>query len=464
MTNIKTAGNTVKSFSKLYVICLILFALLSILSFAFLMIGIFGEHRKLIFLAGIWWSGWGSILGLTALPIGYATEIITGGAKGSMHRYVRWVLSTFLLTGACVSLFSLSIPSGKINPQTLLPLILMAIILSVLGTLPFFRVCVGFITFAIFIIHILALFLPVDFGNVVRDKVNDACFFVVAPKRVCITYESLKQGKIEFFRKDGKPKVWYYRKEDGTFDFFNGECRHPTYEVELKPVTREVIPLIEEQLKKEEQARQEHIEQEEQSRQKHIELERIRQEEVRQEQNRQEQVRLEKLKEERIKQEQIEKEHLRQKQLKKEQLDREEALRSDLMKPSVYMIEKKLGRFGSGLKAHLHRLDVLDDRTIRVTLLIENDTGSDVWIKMKEPDGCVVLLDNLGNRYNPKAPIEAYYTCRLPYNNNWLQLDFEPLKRNVGYLRFQGLMIAVWDGGYEHGKIKFEYTLMPANR
>ena len=128
------------------------------------------------------------------------------------------------------------------------------------------------------------------------------------------------------------------------------------------------------------------------------------------------------------------------------------------------MIEKKLGRFGSGLKAHLHRIDVLDDRTICITLLIENDTGGDVWIKMKEPDGCVVLLDNLGNRYNPKAPIEAYYTCRLPYNSTWLTLDFEPLKRNVKYLNFQGFMIAVWDGGYEQGKIKFEYTMTPANR
>ena len=454
MANFKTVGNTVKSYSKLYVICLVLFASLSILSFAFLMIGIFGEHRKLIFLAGIWWSGWGSILGLTALPIGYATEIITGGAKGSLNRYVRWVLSTFLLTGACVSLFSLSIPSGKINPQTLIPLILMAFILSVLGLLPFFRAFTGLVTFSIFIIHILALFLPVDLGSVVREKINDACFFVVAPKRVSITHELIKNGEIEFFRKDGKPKIWYYMKEDGAFDLFNGEGHHPTYEVKLEPVTREIISLIEEQLDKEEKTRQAKIEQE-----------RIRQEQARQEQLRQEQ---ERIKQEQLKMEQLRREQLKQEQIIKEQkekLDREEASRKDLIKPGVFMIEEKLGRFGGGLKAYLHRVDILeDDRTIRVTLLIENDTGSDVWIKMKEPDGCVVLLDNLGKRYNPKAPIEAYYTCKLPYNSTWLTLDFEPLKRNVKYLNFQGFMIAVWDGGYEQGKIKFEYTMTPANR
>lgn len=128
------------------------------------------------------------------------------------------------------------------------------------------------------------------------------------------------------------------------------------------------------------------------------------------------------------------------------------------------MTEEKLGRFGSGLKAYLHRVDILDDRTIRVTLFIENDTRSDAWIKMREPDGCFVVLDNLGNRYSPKAPIEAYYACRLPNNRIWLQIDFEPLKRNVGYLRFQGIMVATWDGGCEHGRIKFEYTLKPTDR
>lgn len=417
MSNFKTVGNTVKSCSKFYIFCLILFASLSLLSFVLLVMGIFSESRKLVFVSGLWFAGWGSVLGFTALPFGFATEMITGGAKGSMHRFVRWVLSTFLLTGACVSLFSWIIPSGKINPETLIPLILMIIILGVLGLLPFFRALTGFVTFSIFIVHLLTIFLPVDLGGVVREKINDVCFFVVAPKRVSITREQIKKGEIEFFRKDGKPKIWCYMKEDGTFDLFNGDGYHPTYEVKLKPVTRGIISLIEKQLDNEENARQA----------------KIKQERIRQEQGRLEQ--------------------------QKEQLDREESSRKDLMKPDVYMIEKKLGRFGSGLKAYLHRVDILDDRTIRVTLLIENDTRSDVWVKLREPEGCFVVFDNLGNRYSPKVPIEEYYTCRLPNNRIWLQIDFEPLKRNVGYLRFQGIITATWDGSYEHGKIKFEYTL-----
>lgn len=472
MASVTTVANTMKSYSKLYLGFLISFALLSMLSFAFLLIGIFGEHRQLIFLAGIWWSGWGSILGLTALPIGFAAEIITGGVKGSMHRYIRWVFSTFLLTGASISLLSLYVPSGKINPQTLIPLILMGVILGVLGHWKLFRVFAHLLIFVIFIAHILTIFLPVDFGNVVREKINDACFFMVAPKRVCITYESLKQGEIELFRKDGKPEVWYYRKEDGAFDFFDGEGCHPVYEVELEPLTREIVPLVEEQLKREEEARHAQIEQEhlkhEEAKQEQLRQEQLRQEQLRQEQAKKEQLEQERLKQEQLKQEQLRQEQLRQEQIKKEQkdqLDREEASRKDLIKPGVYMIEKKLGRFGSGLKTHLHRVDILDDRTIRVTFLIENDTGSDVWIKMKEPDGYIVLVDNQGNRYNPKKPIEPHYYCQLQYDGFWITLDFVPLKRNVTSLTLQGLFYAEWSGYYYgYGECKFEYTLTSARR
>lgn len=129
MAHVKTVGNTVKSYSKLYIICLISFALLSVLSFVFLLLGILGERKSLLVFAGIWWAGWGSILGLAALPIGITIEIITGGVKGGVHRYVRWVLSIFLLTGACISLFSMSIPNEKVTSQTLFPLIFMVIIL-----------------------------------------------------------------------------------------------------------------------------------------------------------------------------------------------------------------------------------------------------------------------------------------------------------------------------------------------
>ena len=455
----------VTSYSKLYVISLVVFGLLSVFSFVILLAGIFCESRTLIFLSGIGFSGFGSILGFLALPIGFVTELITGGVKGSLNRHVRWVLSTFLLTGACVSLFSLSIPSGKINPQTLLPLMLMAVVLSVIGLLPFFRAFTGLITLGVFIIHIASLFLPINMGMMMQEKISDVCFFLVAPKRITVTYESMKKGEIEFFRKDGKPKVWYYKKENGTFELFNGEGHHPTYDANLRPVTQEIITIIEKQLYKEEKERQEKIEQ---ARQAQIKFEQLRQEKLRQEQVKKEQLEQERLKQEQIKQEQLEQERRTQEQIKKEQkeqLDREEASRKDLMKPGVYMLEEKLGRFGRHLTAYLHRVDILDnDRTIRVTLLIENDTRSNAWIRLKEPYGCFVVLDNLGNRYSPKTPFEEYYTCWLPTNRVWIQLDFEPLRRNVKYLRFDGLMIATWDYGDKDGKVKFEYTLKPTDR
>lgn len=58
------------------------------------------------------------------------------------------------------------------------------------------------------------------------------------PKR--ITFTSLDE--VEFFDSiSGKPKIWYYRDNEGSFEFFNGSGFHPTYNVELKPVTTEII-------------------------------------------------------------------------------------------------------------------------------------------------------------------------------------------------------------------------------
>ena len=213
----------VTSYSKLYVISLVVFGLLSVFRLSFCWRGSFCESRTLIFLSGIGFSGFGSILGFLALPIGFVTELITGGVKGSLNRHVRWVLSTFLLTGACVSLFSLSIPSGKINPQTLLPLMLMAVVLSVIGLLPFFRAFTGLITLGVFIIHIASLFFANKHGNDDAGKDKRCLLFLVAPKRITVTYESMKKGEIEFFRKDGKPKVWYYKKRMARLSFSMGK-------------------------------------------------------------------------------------------------------------------------------------------------------------------------------------------------------------------------------------------------
>lgn len=200
----------------------------------------------------------------------------------------------------------------------------MAVILSVLGILPFFRVFTGSITFVAFIIHIVSLFLPVNIGTAIQEKISDACFYVVAPKRVTISYESIKKGEVEFFRKDGKPKVWYYKKEDGTFELFNGEGHHPTYEVKLKPVTREIITIIEKQLDKDEKERQAKIEQE-----------CIRQKQARQEQ---------------AKKEELEREILNKEKQKKEQLDREETSRKDLIKPGIYNDRGKTRAFWEWFK------------------------------------------------------------------------------------------------------------------
>ena len=58
------------------------------------------------------------------------------------------------------------------------------------------------------------------------------------PKR--ITFTSLEG--VEFFDTiSGKPKTWYYRDNEGSFEFFDGPGFHSTYNVQLKPVTTEII-------------------------------------------------------------------------------------------------------------------------------------------------------------------------------------------------------------------------------
>ena len=66
------------------------------------------------------------------------------------------------------------------------------------------------------------------------------------PKRIAL---SSLEG-IEFFDSiTGKPRVWYYRDKDGTFEFFDGPGFHPTYNVALKPITPDIIISLKEKIR-----------------------------------------------------------------------------------------------------------------------------------------------------------------------------------------------------------------------
>ncbi len=51
----------------------------------------------------------------------------------------------------------------------------------------------------------------------------------------------------------GEPKVWYYKDENGIFEFFNGPGFHPVFNQELKPVTKEILAEL---MRKIEEAKQ----------------------------------------------------------------------------------------------------------------------------------------------------------------------------------------------------------------
>lgn len=66
------------------------------------------------------------------------------------------------------------------------------------------------------------------------------------PKRITVT--SLEAA--EFFDSiSGNPKIWYYQDNQGSLEFFDGPGFHPTYNVELKPVTRGVILSLKEKMR-----------------------------------------------------------------------------------------------------------------------------------------------------------------------------------------------------------------------
>lgn len=61
---------------------------------------------------------------------------------------------------------------------------------------------------------------------------------------------------VNFFNKiTGELQVWYYRRPDGAYDFFNGPCYHPQLGIRLAPVTRAVVKNWRERQAQEEAAR-----------------------------------------------------------------------------------------------------------------------------------------------------------------------------------------------------------------
>ncbi|NIM13456.1 MAG: hypothetical protein GTO45_15185 [Candidatus Aminicenantes bacterium] len=66
------------------------------------------------------------------------------------------------------------------------------------------------------------------------------------PKPIAVT----SPEEVEFFDSiSGEPKIWYYQDNQGSLEFFDGPGFHPTYNVRLKPVTIDVIHLLKEKIR-----------------------------------------------------------------------------------------------------------------------------------------------------------------------------------------------------------------------
>jgi hypothetical protein len=243
----KVVVEELKPYAKLYIKGLLLLTFIAIVSpIPFLIIGIIGDWKWLIALTGIWWALWTFLLLLMALPIGILVESLTGGIKGSGQRYIKLVTG-ILLVELCISLFAAIIPV-KANLSMFPLLIVAAIILGLLNAWLFSRKIVTSLVSVIFIALLLSFFFPTAF-EILGEKISDINISMIEPKQLYITYEDIGKRRIKFFGPHGEPKVWYYRTEDGRYEFFNRKGQHPiTYE-KLEAVTPNVVPEIVKQLK-----------------------------------------------------------------------------------------------------------------------------------------------------------------------------------------------------------------------
>lgn len=259
----KKVKEKVKPYIRLYFRGLV-FSLIAVLSpIPFLIIGIVGDWKWLIALTGIWWALWTFLLLLIVSPIGILVE-----------RYIKLVTG-ILLIELCISLFASIIPL-KANLAMFPLLIVAAIILGFLNAWLFSRKLITALVSIIFIALILSFYFPTTFETL-GEKISDIDISTSEPERLYITYDSIEKGEIRFFRSDGKPKVWYHRTGDGRFELFNRKGHHPIYKEKLKPVTRDVVDLIEKQLKADAERK---VQEEQRKREEALKLEQQKREEA----------------------------------------------------------------------------------------------------------------------------------------------------------------------------------------
>jgi hypothetical protein len=92
---------------------------------------------------------------------------------------------------------------------------------------------------------------PIDSEIVAQIKTRlkaDAERIPQVPKR--IDYDHISIERIVFFDPStAEPKVWYFKTDDGRFDFFDGPGYHPQYREKLQPITPDIVAQIRKQLK-----------------------------------------------------------------------------------------------------------------------------------------------------------------------------------------------------------------------
>jgi hypothetical protein len=76
------------------------------------------------------------------------------------------------------------------------------------------------------------------YGYKLKPVTPEVVHEIIALQEGCNTIDP---HSATFFNNRGDPKVWYHRRPDGSYDFFDAPCHHPKLGVELEEVTRSVV-------------------------------------------------------------------------------------------------------------------------------------------------------------------------------------------------------------------------------
>lgn len=227
----ESIGKHLKSYQKSLLILLLVMIFPPMI---LIWLGISSDSKCFIVIGGTWRAICTLFLLVAITPFGIVLEIVMNGISGSGRRYVRFISGCFI--GELIFTLVLCFIPIKNNPQMFPPLVLASFLFGLIGAFKTSRQTASAIVGIMLFLILSSFFFPNTFMSV-REKIDD--LDIGQPQLIKISPRDLKEEKLDFFRADGKPKVWY-AKIKGKYELFDRPGFHPTYNIKLEPINTEI--------------------------------------------------------------------------------------------------------------------------------------------------------------------------------------------------------------------------------